>query len=346
MKTSGFFKGFVLFSLLGLAAAAFSTQARPETSPGAGTGWLSISTEPYTEIYIGGDKIGIAPVIKHEMKAGKYKVKLVNEAEGINITVVVVIQVGQVTKIIRDIKPPPPKGEGFLSVMSTPPATVYVDGNKIGLTPQVKIPLKPGKHSVTLISLEDEIQYKQKIVIKPGKHVKIVKNFEEKGDGGTLSVTTDPTTDVYVDGNKIGTTPIMKYKLEPGSYKITFINEDFGIDSTTSATITDGKVTKIAKSFMKASSEKGTLSVMTQPPTAVYVDGKKIGNTPIKSYGLTPGTHEVRIESWKHYIYDSFTVNIEKGKATKIVKNYEPQDDDDDDDGDILPPPVKYYGDE
>jgi hypothetical protein len=331
MKTSGFFRGFVLFSLIGLSLAAFSGQARSKSAEDEGTGWLSISTEPYTEIYIGGEKIGIAPVIKHELKAGKYKVKLVNEAEGISLTVVVVIQVGQITKIIKDIKPPP-KGDGFLSVMSTPPATVYVDGDKVGLTPQSKIPLKPGKHTVTLISLEDEIQYKQKIVIKPGKHVKIVKSFEAKGNGGTLSVLTDPVTDVYVDGNKIGTTPIGKYKLQPGSYKITFINEDFGIESTTSATVTDGKVTKIVKSFQKASSEKGTLTVMTQPPTAVYVDGKKIGNTPVKSYGLTPGTHEVRLESWKHYIYDTFTVNIEKGKSTKIVKSYEPPDDDDDDD--------------
>jgi major membrane immunogen (membrane-anchored lipoprotein) len=291
-----------------------------------GEGWLSVTTTPYSKVVIEGESVGLTPITKHPLPAGTYKVKLVSETEGSSVNISVNIQTGKVTNINKKIVPPPkpPKDkDGFLSVMSTPPTTVYVDGNSLGTTPLVKEPLKPGKHKVSLISLDEEIHYKEKIVIKPGKHVKIVKSFGEKAGGGTLSVTSDPFTTVYVDGNKIGTTPIAKYKLEPGSYKVKLMNGDFGIDYSTTVTITKGKVTHLVKSFKKASTEKGTLSVMTQPPTMVFVDGKKAGNTPVQKYGLTPGVHEVRILSFQHYLYDKITVNIEKGKNTKITKSYE-----------------------
>ncbi len=44
------------------------------------------------------------------------------------------------------------KGPGFLTVAASPYATVFVDGKKRGITPLVKLKLKPGMHRVKLVS--------------------------------------------------------------------------------------------------------------------------------------------------------------------------------------------------
>ena len=332
-KNTVFLAVCLVFCPLGASRADVEDESPPtiETEIEFENGWISISTKPYAEVYVDGVKVGNTPVSKEPVPAGRHHITLVNKNMGVDISVSVEVSNKQHVKIVKDlkkIKPPfppvppiKPIGKGWLSVNSSPPATVYVDNEKIGLTPLFKIPLKAGKHEVQLVNEEFDIQDHFKVTIKKGKTKKVVKTYDKKEKYGKLSVTSTPHAKVYIDGNKIGSTPISKYNLEPGSYKITLVNDQMGINYTTSVTILKGKTTKVVKTFKKIQ-EKGTLTVTSVPWTTVFVDGKKAGNTPLMNYHVEPGLHMIKLVNKSYGIVKVFQVSIKKGKNTRIEKNF------------------------
>ena len=331
-KNTAFLAVCLVFCPLGASRADVEDESPPtiKTEIEFDNGWISINTKPYAEVYVDGRKVGNTPVTKEPVQAGQHYVTLVNKNMGVDISVSVEVSSKQHVKILKDlknIKPPPPVppitpiGTGWLSVNASPPAMVYVDNEKIGLTPLFKIPLKAGKHEVQLVNEEFDIQDHFNVTIKKGKTKKVVKTYDKKEKYGKLSVTSTPHAQVYIDGNNIGVTPISKYNLEPGSYKITLISDQMDINYTTSVTILKGQTTKIAKTFKKMQ-EKGTLTVTTVPWTTVFVDGKKAGNTPLMSYHVEPGLHQVKLVNKSYGIKEVFPVSIEKGKNTRIEKNF------------------------
>src|SRR5690606_12488941 len=55
----------------------------------------------------------------------------------------------------RNKEPKSSGNPGYLTMNASPYATVFVDGKKQGITPIVKLKLKPGKHKIKLVSSGD-----------------------------------------------------------------------------------------------------------------------------------------------------------------------------------------------
>ena len=60
-------------------------------------GRLTLSTKPWTEIYLGKKKLGMTPLLNIELKPGSHKLTAVNEARGIRKSITVVIKPGELT---------------------------------------------------------------------------------------------------------------------------------------------------------------------------------------------------------------------------------------------------------
>jgi hypothetical protein len=75
----------------------------PVVKTGGGTGFLSVSTQPWTIVYIDGQKIRNTPLIKYPLSGGQHKVRLINTQFNINQSYTVIIVAGQVTKIIKNL---------------------------------------------------------------------------------------------------------------------------------------------------------------------------------------------------------------------------------------------------
>ena len=73
-------------------------------------------------------------------------------------------------------------GPGHVSVTSTPWANIEIDGKAYGVTPKLKIKLKPGQHRLRLTP-GDGNQQSEKVFplkISSGQHIRIIANFSEK----------------------------------------------------------------------------------------------------------------------------------------------------------------------
>ncbi len=85
-----------------------------------------------------------------------------------------------------ELVPPTP---GYLRVLATPWAEVWIDGQKVAVTPFARgIPLPPGKHYVTLVHPGASVE-KRTALIAPGetRTIDVVMNVSElapRDDGG------------------------------------------------------------------------------------------------------------------------------------------------------------------
>jgi uncharacterized protein (TIGR02266 family) len=68
-------------------------------------GYLSLNTNPWVEVYLGPRKLGVTPLVRVKLRAGKHRLKLVNWEDGINSPLVVEIRPSKTTKLVKRFSP-------------------------------------------------------------------------------------------------------------------------------------------------------------------------------------------------------------------------------------------------
>ncbi len=206
------------------------------------------------------------------------------------------------------------KIEDIFTIESNPPnATIYIDNNNAGKTPAI-IKLKFGDHNIKLIlkgynTLEKRITFsdaKNKLFLELSK--KVIKYatcyFPTKGGFAT----------VYIDGKKIGFTPIKPQRLIVGSHKLKVRSDGFQ-DITEEIRVSEGE----NKFPITLKSKFGYLKIVCKPWANAYLDGQKIGITPMKKQKIQIGKHILVLKNPKCKSYKE-TIIVESGKTLNINK--------------------------
>lgn len=116
--------------------------------------------------------------------------------------------------------------QGTLIVESTPPATVYIDGQETGRTP-LEIDLEAGSYTVELRA-PGYRSYRTNRTIEPGRENRVqvrlspttARPGEQPISGTAISVRSLPEgATVYIDGRSVGQTPV-SVRVSPGSHEI------------------------------------------------------------------------------------------------------------------------------
>ncbi len=71
--------------------------APPSPKTPSTTGKLSLDTDPWTQVYLGKKRLGDTPLVEKRMPVGRHTLKLVNESEGIDTSIEVIIKSDEVT---------------------------------------------------------------------------------------------------------------------------------------------------------------------------------------------------------------------------------------------------------
>ena len=109
-----------------------------------------------------------------------------------------------------------------------------------------------------------------------------------KGLAGMLSVTAPVPMRVYEKGRLVGTTEIDSTMLPQGTHELEFVNEAVGFRARRTVSIKPG-----ATSTVKLDAPPGTLHINAVPWAEVWVDGERIGETPIGNLQARIGNHEI-----------------------------------------------------
>jgi Spy/CpxP family protein refolding chaperone len=72
---------------------------------------------------------------------------------------------------------------------------------------------------------------------------------DDSAGHGTVTIATTPWAEVYLDGKKIGTTPIAKIKIPAGKHKLTLVSPDLDVKINKTFTIGAGESFRLAHNF-------------------------------------------------------------------------------------------------
>lgn len=209
--------------------------------------------------------------------------------------------------VVKEAPPLPPT----LVVTSLPSgATVKVDDVVLGKTPVTLARLSPGNRSVTL-SYEGFASESKNIGLVAGEESKLA--FTLTPTGGTIKIDGPKGAVVYLDGKKIGATPLT-HKAAPGSYKLTVRKKgyhSYSVKVTVDADKTTSKTAKLVKLGV------GEVHVIAIPWAEIYLDGKKQGSTPKVIKGVTEGKVKVRLVNPAYRPYVT-TVTVKTGGMVDV----------------------------
>jgi len=204
------------------------------------------------------------------------------------------LEPGQLHDLSFELKP----NYGSLSIVSDPPGASIVvnDRNELKQTPHTVTHLQSGQYELT-ISLPDYRSHEQTITISDAIETKV--NIKMTPAFGWLDLTSNPPqSEVVIDGNVIGVTPLQNSKLPSGEYLLT-VRTEYYKDHQEMITIKDGEHLTLDVALI---ADFGRLSVQGFPVGArIVVDGKYRGKVPSIIEPVSVGSHHVKIEEGEHY---------------------------------------------
>jgi hypothetical protein len=265
-----------------VAARKFMYSAPPIT-----TGHVAVTTTPPgAQILIDGRVQGISPTTL-TVAAGAHVLELRGSGDPRRITLNVAagaelsqyIELGKATV-----------GAGSLQVRTEPAgARVGVDGVPRGTSPVTIGDLAVGEHIVTLDG--ESGSTKQTVTVEAGATASLVAQMPSAPAGpasGWISVSAPRSVQLFEDGRLLGTSDTERLMVQAGAHQIEIVNEALGYRSTKSVQVGAGKVSSIKVEF-----PQGAIALNAVPWADVWIDGEKVGETPIGNLPIAIGQHEI-----------------------------------------------------
>lgn len=258
---------------------------RKPPSPKLGT--LSLQTNPPgVAVFVDGVARGNTPA-RISLNAGSHIVEL--RGRGVPRVMPVTVTAG--AEASQYLELPETPSSGSLLVQSDPAgARVSVDGVEHGVAPVSVADLAPGEHEVVL-QAEGGPAVRQRVVIQAGVTSSVLAPVSTATAGpvsGWLSVKSPVAIEIHENGRLIGTTESDRIMMAAGRHDIELVNDTLGYRVTRSIQVPPGKVTPLSIDM-----PQGMINVNASPWAEVWIDGRRVGETPIGNLPLGIGSHEV-----------------------------------------------------
>jgi PEGA domain len=274
-----------------MVAGAYGTRRLFMAPVGAAqvtTGTLNVNTNPAgAEVRVDGQRYGVTP-LTIALKPGPHNV----EIRGTGDPRMLPVTIAAGTQVTQYIEMPGPATAalGALQVRTEPPgAPVSVDGVSRGRSPVLVEGLRPGDH---IVVVESEFgSMKQTVAVTAATTASLVVPLE-RADGAPVSgwVSVAAPVDVQILENKrlLGTSQSERIMVSAGRHELEIVNEVLGYRTVKVVQVPAGRVTPI-----KLEWPRGTIAVNAVPWAEVWIDGERVGETPIGNQSLPIGPHEI-----------------------------------------------------
>lgn len=276
-----------LIVVVGGGAFAFSRYYRTPAAIGASMGTLVVeSTPPGVPVVIDGEARGVTPV-SVSLRAGDHVLELRGSGEPriIPLTVPAGSQISQYVELPALVVKP-----GQLQVRTQPAgARVTIDGEPRGVSPITVADLAPGEHDVLLESAIGSVR--QTIQIEAGGTASLVVPMAAPADAplsGWVSIAAPVDVQLFEGGRLLGTSESDRIMVAAGEHQIELVNEALGYREARVVRVEPGRTVSLAIEL-----PQGTLALNATPWAEVWVDGERVGETPIGNLPVTIGQHEV-----------------------------------------------------
>jgi hypothetical protein len=266
----------------------FATQYFGSPAPiGASVGTLIVeSNPPGAQVVVDGEERGTTPV-NLTLKAGAHTLELRGAGEP-RVIPLMVTAGSQVSQYIELPKTGPSPGQ--LQVRTEPAgARISIDGQSRGVSPMTISDLEPGEHEVVLES--DLGSVRQKVMIEAGATASLVVPLAAPTGAplsGWVSVSAPVEVQLFEGGRLLGTSRSDRIMVASGRHDIEVVNDALAYRTIRTVQVAPGRVASISIEL-----PKGTMALNAIPWAEVWVDGDRVGETPIGNLPISVGPHEI-----------------------------------------------------
>jgi serine/threonine protein kinase len=259
-----------------------SPAAEPES-----LGTLSVQTNPAgATVVVDGQQRGMTP-LSLQLKPGRHVVELVTDGDVRSIPVTITAG-GQVSQFIEIPRAASALGE--LQIRTEPAgATVTVDGRVLGKSPLTAEGLTPGQHTVTV---ENELgPVTQRVTIEAGTTASLVVPMTTPRNApvsGWIAVSAPVDVQLYENQRLLGSSQTDRIMVGVGRHDLEVVNEALGYRASKTVNVAPGQTATIKLDLPKA-----PMALNAIPWAEAWVDGERVGETPIGSVQVSIGPHEV-----------------------------------------------------
>jgi hypothetical protein len=264
---------------------------------------------PGAAVFLDGEERDSRAGIIQSVPAGNHQLVVV--VPGMDVYVETVrVRPGVVTKVSVKLRPL----SGKVSVSTDPAgAKVLIDGREAGSSPMEIDKVARGKHTVTVLKpgfatreKEIELEYGDELSLFLRLKVKVV----------VFSVFSFPSgAEVFIDGKKVGTTPLKLKNITPGQHKLLVTKEE-GCSHEELVTVLAGKDIALDITLPVP----GAILSLDPGPAGrkLYIDGHFFTELKESKTIVPPGEHRIKIIGWKESILYRRHLKLEKGKTCRI----------------------------
>jgi hypothetical protein len=172
---------------------------------------------------------------------------------------------------------------------------VSVDGVARGVSPIALEDVQPGTHEVAVRTATGVVKRTASVQPHETASMFIVASTApapapEPGmvSAGWLTVSSPVALEMREEGKLVGTSEASRLLLPAGDHEIEFANKPLGFTTRRSIRVGAGKTTLITIDL-----PNGVVSINALPWAEVWIDGERIGETPIGNLSRQIGSHEV-----------------------------------------------------
>jgi eukaryotic-like serine/threonine-protein kinase len=186
--------------------------------------------------------------------------------------------------------PPPSVANGGVDIRTRPSgASVVIAGQARGKTPVTVRDLPPGTHDV-LLQLNGQ-QLRETVTVQTGTTVQLSAAFSAPSasrGSGWIAIASPVELTIVEEGQVLGTTRSPRIMVPAGRHTLELVNERLGFRATRVIDVEDGKTAALTPEL-----PKGTVSVNALPWAEVWMQDRKVGDTPLANLSLPIGSHQL-----------------------------------------------------
>jgi hypothetical protein len=246
------------------------------------------------DIYVDGSRRDATPALIGDLLEGEHTIEVRKDPLP-PFKTVVRVEGNKQTKVDARIQAQVPQVGSFRVVSSTPGAEVLIDGEAKGPANAEIANLKPGKHFVEVRAKGFQPQSAAQEVASGETRlwqVDLQPVLEKSQNARLRLVTPVPDAEVFIDGASVGHAPVDRNDLQAGKHYVVVRARGYA-EWKREVNLEAGSTTPLTADL----SASGTVKVISNVPAAdVFLDGQKVGVTPITLPNLPAGDHFIEVK--------------------------------------------------
>ncbi|MEN3337158.1 MAG: hypothetical protein V7647_834 [Acidobacteriota bacterium] len=277
--------GAVVLALAGAGVVAVKFYARPSAAPPMGA--LIVHSAPTgVAVFVDGVERGRTPA-RVTLAPGAHILEL--RGRGVPRVIPLTVNAGAEVSQYLEFADSPATGQ--MAIQSEPAgAKVLVDGVLRGVAPLTIADLAPGDHQVELQA--EGASARHTVNVQAGGTASLVVPMSAAAPGGPVSgwvaVKAPFTLEIREQGRLLGTTETDRIMMASGRHELELVNEALGYRAARVVQVAPGKVAGITLDV-----PQGVVNLNAAPWAEVWIDGQRVGETPIGNLAVAIGPHEI-----------------------------------------------------